>query len=221
MVLSLENKIFLNYISRKLKLKDRRRSTRNLKRRLRRKRSQERYYSSLRKSRFIREAEELFTSIQIFDPADMEWTSVNSGQALPSEILEWQNRDQIAYWKSRAISLEYENRMLKQHLRNVYAQTIEDYSKQCEMEDDDSGKYSNRSEEKNRQKKASCRTKKKLVTPNLPESKQRADDMKKLYGDKSQKIMGMETAMQLDFERCKEQGKPSYWPNLPLKLRFE
>nr|CAI5833991.1 unnamed protein product [Callosobruchus analis] len=223
MVLPLRKSLSTNQILKPINIKDRRRATRNLKRRLRRKRSLERYYTSLQKRRFTRATEELLTSIQLFDPVDMEWTSANSAQCLPTEILEWQNKDQVAYWKSRAISLEFENQMLRQHLRNVYAQTIQDYTKQYEMDGDDSGKCSNDSIERGSQKNKDCKNKnkKQLVAPNLPECKQRSQEMANLYGDKAQKIMGMETAMQLDFERCKEQVRPNYWPNLPLKLRFE
>ncbi|VEN33938.1 unnamed protein product [Callosobruchus maculatus] len=222
MVLPLGKELSMNGIFKTIKIKDRRRATRNLKRRLRRKRSQERYYTSLQRRRFTRATEELLTSIQIFDPVEMEWTSMNSAQSLPSEILEWQNKDQVAYWKSRAISLEFENQMLRQHLRNVYAQTIQDNSKQYEVDDDDSGKCSNDSTERDNQKNKSFKNKdkKQLVAPNLPECKQRVQEMQKLYGDKAQKIMGMETAMQLGFERCKEQAEPNYWPNLPLNLRL-
>ncbi|XP_018321514.1 uncharacterized protein LOC108734439 [Agrilus planipennis] len=43
------------------------------------------------------------------------------------EVAAWQNQHQLAYWKSRAMALEHENRMLHQHLRNVYAKQTQDY----------------------------------------------------------------------------------------------
>ncbi|XP_069495394.1 gem-associated protein 8 isoform X2 [Ambystoma mexicanum] len=46
----------------------------------------------------------------------------------------------------------------------------------------------------------------------------RVAEMKKLYGDDSAKIQGMETAMQLSFDRNCDKKNPKYWPVIPLKL---
>ncbi|XP_038658415.1 gem-associated protein 8 isoform X3 [Scyliorhinus canicula] len=43
-------------------------------------------------------------------------------------------------------------------------------------------------------------------------------EMKKLYGDDATKIQGMETAMQLLFDRKCDEKQPKYWPVIPLKL---
>lgn len=42
--------------------------------------------------------------------------------------------------------------------------------------------------------------------------------MRKLYGEDSAKIMAMEAAMQLTFDRNRDLKQPKYWPVIPLKL---
>lgn len=42
--------------------------------------------------------------------------------------------------------------------------------------------------------------------------------MKKLYGEDAAKILAMETAMQLTFDRNCDLKQPKYWPVIPLKL---
>lgn len=49
-------------------------------------------------------------------------------------------------------------------------------------------------------------------------SDQRFEEMRALYGDKAPMILGMETAMQLTFERNCEKLNPVLWPVLPIKL---
>ncbi|XP_039599531.1 gem-associated protein 8 isoform X1 [Polypterus senegalus] len=46
----------------------------------------------------------------------------------------------------------------------------------------------------------------------------RVAEMKKLYGEDAAKIQGMETAMQLTFDRNCDKKQPKYWPVIPLKL---
>ncbi|XP_038613449.1 gem-associated protein 8 [Tachyglossus aculeatus] len=46
----------------------------------------------------------------------------------------------------------------------------------------------------------------------------RMAEMKKLYGDSAAKILAMETAMQLNFDRGCDLKQPKYWPVIPLKL---
>ncbi|KAJ0009349.1 hypothetical protein NQD34_001051, partial [Periophthalmus magnuspinnatus] len=46
----------------------------------------------------------------------------------------------------------------------------------------------------------------------------RAAEMKKLYGKDAAKIMAMEAAMQLTFDRNCDLKQPKYWPVIPLKL---
>ncbi|KAB5523412.1 hypothetical protein PHYPO_G00152270 [Pangasianodon hypophthalmus] len=46
----------------------------------------------------------------------------------------------------------------------------------------------------------------------------RSAEMKRLYGKDAAKIQGMETAMQLTFDRNCDRKQPKYWPVIPLNL---
>lgn len=48
--------------------------------------------------------------------------------------------------------------------------------------------------------------------------RQRTAEMKQLYGQSAAMIHGMETAMQLSYNRFCDQQQPKHWPNIPLKL---
>lgn len=181
---------------------------RNVHRRSRRKRSLSRYYSELRQLRFRRKTDDLCEGITVVDITDMEWTPVSF---TTTEVTEWHKQEQIAYWKSRALSLEYENKMLIKHLRNVYAKQTEDYvnytKEQGEIED-----VAVEEERKNVPR---------LVVPE-PVGKKRREEMEKLYGKKTSKIMGMETAVQLNYDlHLEDAGKLAHWPHTPLNLRFD
>lgn len=134
-------------------------------------------------------------------------------------------QDQIAFWKSRAFSLEMENSMLRLHLRNVYAQRIEEYEKSKDWQ---RGEQNNLAYSKNDVAQQFDETgnsntpkevpDKKNVVPKEPIGKNRLKEMEKIYGDMAPKIMGMETAMELNYQRHAEKGSHIYWPNIPLKL---
>jgi gem associated protein 8 len=47
---------------------------------------------------------------------------------------------------------------------------------------------------------------------------QRTEEMKVMYGEAAPMILGMETAMQLSFDRNCDLRQPKLWPNIPLKL---
>ena len=44
------------------------------------------------------------------------------------------------------------------------------------------------------------------------------DEAKELYGDSSEKILSMETATQLSYERSVKRFNPIFWPCIPLNL---
>ncbi|KAJ8985383.1 hypothetical protein NQ317_007540 [Molorchus minor] len=177
---------------------------------------------------------DLCSAVEVFDISDMDWAPSCSSAPIPPEVTEWQNKDQIAYWKSRAISLELENRMLHEHLRNVYAKTIEGNSKHgtesrennennTEL-DSEVAESSEGSEEgeiviKKRKQRSNSEIKvKPQILPREPEGKNRLEEMKNIYGQAAPKIMGMETAVQLNYERLTNKLNPPYWPGLPLRL---
>jgi len=59
----------------------------------------------------------------------------------------------------------------------------------------------------------------------LPPSEQkgmlRGTEMRQLYGSGAAMIQGMETAMQLNFDRNTDRHKPRPWPALPLNIQFD
>ena len=48
----------------------------------------------------------------------------------------------------------------------------------------------------------------------------RTSEMKLLYGKGAPMIHGMETALQMTFDRNLDIKEPKVWPNMPLKLVF-
>ncbi|XP_047432067.1 gem-associated protein 8 [Mugil cephalus] len=54
--------------------------------------------------------------------------------------------------------------------------------------------------------------------PSERPGERRAAEMKKLYGGDAAKILAMEAAMQLNFDRNCDLKQPKYWPVIPLKL---
>lgn len=54
--------------------------------------------------------------------------------------------------------------------------------------------------------------------PHEQPGERRKAEMKKLYGEDAAKIMAMEAAMQLTFDRNHDLKQPKYWPVIPLKL---
>lgn len=128
--------------------------------------------------------------------------------------------------------------MLRQHLRNVYAQDlhVDENNKNCHQL-----LYANTTD--NYSKHGKCKLEyKKDITKNLtqgstknllptfdlvcknkvfiknPVGKNRLGEMEKIYGNVAPKIMGMETAVELNYERLVEEGSAGYWPTLPIKL---
>lgn len=177
----------------------------------------------------------MFEAVEVYIKTDMEWSSglETTSAKLPADIIEWQKQDQVAFWKSKALVLELENRMLRQHLKDVYAKSIEDYINEGEIDEEypvsptenvyiekcyekkvKNYNGSKGNKKKQSYKKGSCE----VVSANFPEYTNRSDELKKLYGEKSQKIIGMETALQLNYERHLEKTKAFHWPNLPLNL---
>ncbi|KAM6945505.1 gem-associated protein 8 [Aplochiton taeniatus] len=56
------------------------------------------------------------------------------------------------------------------------------------------------------------------LPPTERPGERRGAEMKKLYGQDAARIQGMETAMQLTFDRNCDRKQPRYWPVIPLKL---
>jgi gem associated protein 8 len=57
-----------------------------------------------------------------------------------------------------------------------------------------------------------------VLLPRQQVGLQRTQEMKLMYGEAAPMILGMETAMQLSFDRNCDLRQPKLWPNIPLKL---
>ncbi|KAL3266864.1 hypothetical protein HHI36_011016 [Cryptolaemus montrouzieri] len=222
--------------------RSRRNFLRNIERRQRRKRSHNRYYKNLRTLRSRRKYEELVSKIETFAvvdiPSKMEWKSFSNLSSLPQDVSEWHQKEQVAFWKSRALSLEYENWMLHDHLRSVYADHISSRSKTgkiheqiyegCDGTMDNFDRYTEVSMEFSNSPNShfsssknpieSCKEQNEIKPPFEPIGKRRREEMEKLYGSHCPKIAGIETALQLNYEHVAAKLKPAYWPQLQLNL---
>ncbi|XP_057667990.1 uncharacterized protein LOC130900974 [Diorhabda carinulata] len=186
----------------------------NSKRHIRRKQTKIKYYKNLKKKRLEKTTHDLCSQVQVINMDDVDWISNNGSKPIPAELIEWHRQDQLAYWKARAITLELENNMLKEHLRNMYSQVIRD------------GVYNKAEEKPGNNKKINKEDKSQIMDvteANLPDPdmKNRLEEMRRIYGDAAEKIMAMETAVQLNYERHFEQNNPIFWPVLPLRMKFK
>ncbi|KAL1489359.1 hypothetical protein ABEB36_014272 [Hypothenemus hampei] len=207
---------FETTVTRKTIVKKIRKNSKSYKRRNRRKRSKKAYINMLKNKRTIQGTEELCNSVQQFSVIDIDMTPMCNLNQLPDEVTEWQKLDQIAYWKSKAITLEIENKMLKQHLRHFYTQQIDFYGKSQDWQ-----KISAAEDSTEIPQSSTSITNHEVshkVLPKEPIGKNRLEEMQKIYGERAPKIMGMETALELNYERLLEEESRIFWPNLPLKL---
>lgn len=191
--------------------------------------------------------------------------------------LEWQERHQVAYWRSRSIALEYENNLLHQYVQRLvcndgnprYSTVQKQHSKsftscnvqsprekkwnmnqqqrgkpsknkQHEEEDPDEDEFEfqvteemmdffeqsirhkmelkkQREEERNMAEKEKGSDEAALL-PRKQVGLQRTREMQLMYGKAAPMILGMETAMQLSFDRNCDLRQPKFWPHIPLRL---
>lgn len=187
-------------------------------RRLRRKRSHANYYAYLKERRFQLKTKS-FHAVATVDVTRMECTDDNQVAQHLTDVAEWHRIEQVAYWKSRAISLQLENKMLYEHIKNVYAKQINDY----EQSKKDQNQHSNVLLDTCESNPPICEENCIIddiekLPPKEQVSEQKQSEMKKLYGEMAPKITGMETAVQLNYNRQITRDKPHHWPNIPLKL---
>ncbi|XP_066255764.1 gem-associated protein 8-like [Euwallacea similis] len=212
----LKKRHFESSVSSKIIQKKYKKSSKNYNRRNRRKRSRKTYLAMLKGERLRRGAEDLCNKVQEFNVIDMDMAPLCDFDKLPVEVSEWQQKEQIAYWKSRSISLEIENKMLRQHLRDIYAQQVNYYEKNKTWQQKPSTSFSTEVESQDSgvtdEQEPSTSLGKLKVLPKEPEGKNRLKNMEKIYGNHAAKIMGMETAIQLNYERLVEDNSPRYWP---------
>ncbi|KAF2902842.1 hypothetical protein ILUMI_03336 [Ignelater luminosus] len=155
------------------------------------------------------------------------------------EVATWQAQHQIAYWKSRALAVEYENRMLHRILRETQIKQVEDYIENMKLQNEEYkgrpkrrvlGSKRNETEKNQNQErdfthcgskrpeKDETERKQYWAPPTDQEIRERQMRMTTLYGNMASKISGMETAVELNYELYKEKNNPQFWPNIPLRL---
>lgn len=114
------------------------------------------------------------------------------------------------------IECDVSNMEISEELRQYFAQTEkhrEELKRQQQMEAEQQDSYVPADQDL---RSATCRSS--AAPPSERPGARRAAEMKKLYGKDASKIMAMEAAMQLSFDRNCDLKQPKYWPVIPLKL---
>ncbi|XP_077586198.1 gem-associated protein 8 isoform X1 [Stigmatopora nigra] len=114
------------------------------------------------------------------------------------------------------IECDVSNMEISEELRQFFAQTEKHreelrIQQQIEAEQEDSYVPADQ-DFRNKVLRAS------VAPPTERPGERRKAEMKKLYGEDMAKIMAMEAAMQLAFDRNCDMKQPKYWPVIPLKL---
>ncbi|XP_067116678.1 gem-associated protein 8 [Osmerus mordax] len=113
------------------------------------------------------------------------------------------------------IECDVSNMEITEELRQYFAQTErhkQELKKQQQLEAEQAESYVLADQDMHR---VSWRS---ALPPLERPGERRGAEMKKLYGTTAAKIQGMETAMQLTFDRNCDRKQPKYWPVIPLKL---
>ncbi|XP_042369017.1 gem-associated protein 8 isoform X2 [Plectropomus leopardus] len=114
------------------------------------------------------------------------------------------------------IECDVSNMEISEELRQYFAQTEkhrEELKKQQQMEAEQHDSYVPADQDL---RGVSWRSS--VTPPSERPGERRGAEMKKLYGKDAPKIMAMEAAMQLNFDRNCDLKQPKYWPVIPLKL---
>ncbi|XP_076579169.1 gem-associated protein 8 [Chaetodon auriga] len=114
------------------------------------------------------------------------------------------------------IECDVSNMEISEELREYFAQTEkhrEELKKQQQMEAEQQDSYVPADQDLHG---VSWRSS--TAPPSERPGERRGAEMKKLYGHDAAKIMAMEAAMQLTFDRNRDLKQPKYWPVIPLKL---
>ncbi|XP_028935981.1 gem-associated protein 8 [Ornithorhynchus anatinus] len=113
------------------------------------------------------------------------------------------------------IECDLSNMEITEELRQYFAETErhrEELRRQQQLEADSQDVYVEADHDLH------LPTRRSVQPPAERPGERRMAEMKKLYGDSAAKILAMETAMQLNFDKGCDQKQPKYWPVIPLKL---
>ncbi|KAM6892805.1 gem-associated protein 8 [Lycodopsis pacificus] len=114
------------------------------------------------------------------------------------------------------IECDISNMEISEELRQYFAQTEkhkEELKKQQQMEAEQHDSYVPADQDLRGVSRRSS-----AAPPSDRPGERRGAEMKKLYGKDAAKMMAMEAAMQLNFDRNCDLKQPKYWPVIPLKL---
>ncbi|XP_041834556.1 gem-associated protein 8 [Melanotaenia boesemani] len=114
------------------------------------------------------------------------------------------------------IECDVSNMEISEELRQYFAQTErhrEELKKQQQMEAEQHDGYVPADHDLH-----SVSWRSSVAPPSERPGERRVAEMKKLYGKDAAKILAMEAAMQLTFDRNCDLKQPKYWPVIPLKL---
>ncbi|XP_039997664.1 gem-associated protein 8 [Xiphias gladius] len=114
------------------------------------------------------------------------------------------------------IECDVSNMEISEELRQYFAQTErhrEELKKQQQMEAERQDSYVPADRDL---RGVSWRST--AAPPSERPGERRGAEMKKLYGEDAPKVLAMEAAMQLTFDRNCDRKQPKYWPVIPLKL---
>ncbi|XP_053273013.1 gem-associated protein 8 [Pleuronectes platessa] len=114
------------------------------------------------------------------------------------------------------IECDVSNMEISEELREYFAQTErhrEELKKQQQMEAEEQDSYVPADRDLRAPSWRST-----AAPPCERPGERRGAEMKKLYGEDAAKILAMEAAMQLSFDRSCDLKQPKYWPVIPLKL---
>ncbi|KAM9327406.1 gem-associated protein 8 isoform 1-T3 [Pholidichthys leucotaenia] len=114
------------------------------------------------------------------------------------------------------IECDVSNMEISEELRQYFAQTEkhrEELKKQQQMEAEQQHSYVPADQDL---RGVSWRSG--VAPPSERPGERRAAEMKKLYGEDAPKILAMEAAMQLTFDRNCDLKQPKFWPVIPLRL---
>ncbi|XP_072270991.1 gem-associated protein 8 [Pyxicephalus adspersus] len=116
---------------------------------------------------------------------------------------------------SDEIECDFSSMEITEELRQYFAQTEkhrDELKRQQQLEEELHGQYVDAGHDLH------IPTKRSTQPPSERPGERRRIEMKKLYGEDAAKIQGMETAIQLNFDRHCDKKQPKYWPIIPLKL---
>ncbi|XP_074520813.1 gem-associated protein 8 [Halichoeres trimaculatus] len=134
----------------------------------------------------------------------------------PEESDEEEEQEEEESSSDSEIECDVSNMEISEELRQYFAQTEkhrEELKKQQQLEAEEHDSYVLADQDLH-----SVSWRGSAAPPFERPGERRGAEMKKLYGKDSAKIMAMEAAMQLTFDRNCDRKQPKYWPVIPLKL---